>query len=135
MTTELHWLTLSILLTALLWVPYILNRIVEGGFVETVMRDPEGHTATKAGWARRLMAAHGNAVENLVVFAALVLIAQAAGISTAQTQLAASLYFFSRLAHVVAFTLGMPAIVRILAFFGGFIAQMIMVFSLLGWIG
>jgi len=135
MTTELHWLTLSILLTALLWAPYILNRIMKGGFVETVLRDPEGHTATQVGWARRLMAAHGNAVENLVVFAALVLVAQAAGISTAQTQLAASLYFFSRLAHVVAFTLGMPAIVRILAFFGGFIAQMIMVFSLLGWLG
>lgn len=133
MTTELYWLTLSILLTALLWVPYILNRIVEGGFIQTVMRDPEGHTATQVGWARRLMAAHGNAVENLVVFTGLVLVAHAAGISTPQTQLATSLYFFSRLTHVVAFTLGMPAIVRILAFFGGFIAQMMVAFSLLGW--
>lgn len=134
MTIEIHWLTLSILLTALLWVPYILNRIVEGGFVETVLRDPEGYTPTKVGWARRLMAAHGNAVENLVVFAALVLTAHVAGISTAQTQMAVVLYFFSRLAHAVFFTLGMPAITRILAFFGGFIAQMIMVFSLLGWL-
>jgi uncharacterized MAPEG superfamily protein len=135
MTTELYWLTLSISLTALLWVPYILNRIVEGGFVETVLRDPEGDTATQVGWARRLMAAHGNAVENLVVFAALVLIAHAAGVSTPLTQLTASLYFFSRLAHVLAFTLGMPAIVRILAFLGGFVAQLIMAFTLLGWIG
>jgi uncharacterized MAPEG superfamily protein len=134
MTTEPYWLTLSILLTALLWVPYILNRIVEGGFVETVLRDPEGLTHTQVGWARRLMAAHGNAVENLVVFAPLVLIAHIAGVSTSLTQLAAMLYFFSRLAHVLVFTLGMPAIVRILAFFGGFIAQMVMVFSLLGWI-
>ena len=80
------------------------------------------------------MAAHGNAVENLVVFAPLVLIANVAGISTALTQTAAMLYFFSRLAHALAFTLGMPAIVRILAFFGGFTAQMIMVASLLGWL-
>lgn len=135
MTTELYWLTLSVLLTALLWVPYILNRIIEGGFVETVLRDPEGHTGTQVGWARRLMAAHGNAVENLAVFAPLVLIAQAAGISSTLTQTAAILYFFSRLAHALAFTLGMPAIVRILAFCGGFIAQMIMAFSLLGWVG
>jgi uncharacterized MAPEG superfamily protein len=134
MTNELYWLTLSILLTALLWVPYILNRIFEGGFLETVLRDPEGRTGTQVGWARRLMAAHGNAVENLAVFAPLILIAQVAGISTALTQTAAILYFFSRLAHVVVFTLGMPAIVRILAFFGGFIAQMIVAVSLLGWL-
>ncbi len=134
MTTELHWLTWSILLTALLWVPYILNRMMEGGFVETVLRDPEGRTATEVGWARRLMAAHGNAVENLMVFAPLVLIAHVVGISTALTQTAAMLYFFSRLAHAVVFTLGMPAIVRILAFFGGFIAQMLMVAILLGWL-
>lgn len=134
MSSELYWLTLSILLTALLWVPYILNRIVEGGFLETVLRDPEGRTATRVGWAQRLMAAHANAVENLVVFAPLVLVAQVAGISTALTQTAAVLYFFSRLAHVVVFALGMPAMVRILAFFGGFIAQMIMVATLLGWL-
>lgn len=134
MTTELYWLTLSILLTALLWVPYILNRIVEGGFVETVLRDPEGRTITEVGWARRLMAAHGNAVENLIVFAPLVLVAHVVGISTVQTQVSAVLYFFSRVTHVVVFTLGMPAIVRILAFFGGFIAQMIMIASLLGWL-
>lgn len=134
MTTELYWLTLSILLTALLWLPYILNRIVEGGFVETVLRDPESVKHTKIGWARRMMAAHGNAVENLVVFAPLVLIAHVAGVSSEHTQFAAMLYFFSRLAHVVVFTLGMPALVRILAFFGGFVAQMIVTFSLLGWL-
>lgn len=134
MTTELYWLTLSIFVTALLWIPYVLNRIAEGGFVETVLRDPAGRTATRVGWARRLMAAHGNAVENLAVFAPLVLVAQAAGVSTALTRMAAVLYFFSRLAHAVVFTLGMPAILRILAFLGGFIAQTIMVASLLGWL-
>jgi uncharacterized MAPEG superfamily protein len=107
---------------------------VEGGFVETILLDPEGHTATQIGWARRLMVAHGNAVENLIVFAPLVLMAYVIGISTPLTEMAVILYFFSRLAHVVVFTLGMPAILRILAFFGGFIAQMLMVLSLLGWV-
>lgn len=130
MTTELYWLTLSVLLTALLWIPYILNRLVEQG-VLTALWDPEGETATRVGWARRLMAAHENAVENLVIFAALVLIAHVAGVSTELTQLATVLYFFSRLAHVVLFTLKTP-VLRILAFFGGFIAQMIMVVALLG---
>lgn len=132
MTTELFWLTLSTLLTALLWVPYILNRMVERGFIEAVLRDPEGNTATKVGWARRLMVAHNNAVENLIVFAVLVLVAAFAGISNEQTQLAVVLYFYSRLVHAVAFTLGMPAIVRIGAFLGGFTAQMILVINLVG---
>lgn len=132
MTIELYWLTLTILLTALLCVPYILNRLAEQG-VLTALWDPEGDTATKVGWARRLMAAHDNAVENLVVFASLVLIAHVAGISTLLTQLVVVLYFFSRLAHALLFTVRTP-VLRILAFFGGFIAQMIMVFSLLGWI-
>lgn len=132
MSVELNWLILSVLVTALLWLPYIINRIAEGGVVETVLRDPNGLTAAKAPWAKRLMAAHVNAVENLVVFAPLVLVAYQLGISNPMTEFAAVLFFYSRLAHAVVFTLGFPAIIRILAFFGGFVAQMLLIYSLLG---
>lgn len=131
MTTELYWLVMTILFTALLWLPYILNRLLEQGVFKALW-DPEGETATKVGWSRRLMAAHGNAVENLVIFAPLVLIAHALNISTSLTVTAAILYFFSRVAHAILFTFRVP-VLRIIAFFGGFIAQMMMVFTLLGW--
>jgi fatty acid desaturase len=57
-----------------------------------------------------MMAAHTNAVENLIVFAPLVLAARALSIATAVTAFACALYFWSRLAHVVVFTLGIPVL-------------------------
>lgn len=132
MTTEIFWLLMSILLTALLWLPYIINRLIEQGVMRAVL-DPDGETASNVGWANRLMAAHSNAVENLVIFAPLVIILNIMGVSSEQTVFASMLYFFSRLAHVVLFTLRVP-VLRIVAFFGGFIAQMIFVFTLLGWL-
>jgi uncharacterized MAPEG superfamily protein len=75
-------------------------------------------------WASRMKAAHFNAIENLVVFATLVLVANAAGISNAATTFAAAFYFWSRLVHLVAYTLALPWI-RTLGFAGGFVAQLI----------
>lgn len=133
MTTELYWLVLSIFLTSLLWVPYILNRLFEQGIL-TALWDPDGETSTLVPWAKRLMSAHVNAVENLVVFAPLVIVAHILGVSTEMTELAAIVYFYSRLAHAVLFTLRTP-VLRIVAFFGGFFAQMTMVIALLKTIG
>ena len=130
MTTEFYWLTLTIFLTAVLWLPYIINRLAEQGFFKALW-DPDGETATKIAWAERLMSAHVNAVENLVLFAPLIIIAHLLNIHTELTASAAVLYFFSRLAHVIFFTFRVP-VLRIVAFFGGFIAQIILIFTLLG---
>ncbi len=132
MTTEIYWLVMSVLLTAILWVPIILNRLLEHGIVHGIM-DPDGKTDSNVGWANRLMAAHVNAIENLVVFAPLVIILHVLGMSTELTVFASSLYFFSRLAHAILFALRTP-ILRIVAFLGGFTAEMIFIFTLLGWI-
>ncbi len=128
MTTELNWLVLSILLTAVLWMPYIINRLIEQGIFKGVW-DPDGETATTVPWASRLMSAHVNAVENLVIFAPLVIIVHILGKNTELTAIASMLYFYSRLAHAILFTLRIP-VLRIVAFLGGFIAQMILVYSL-----
>lgn len=132
MTTELYWLVLSLLLTAVLWLPYIINRLIEQGFM-TGLWDPEGEQATQIPWAERLMKAHANAVENLVIFAPLVIIVHLLGMNNELTAMAAMLYFFSRLAHAVLFTFRVP-VLRIVAFLGGFIAQMLFVFTLLEWL-
>ena len=61
-----------------------------------------------AAWAERMKAAHYNSVENLVVFAALVLMAHVLGISNDTTVLACQVYFWARLAHVALYTLAVP---------------------------
>lgn len=130
MTTEMYWLVMSVLLTATMWVPIIVNRLLEHGIVHGIM-DPDGKTDSDVGWANRLMAAHVNAIENLAVFAPLVIIAHALGVSTELTVTASSLYFYSRLAHAILFTLRTP-VLRIVAFLGSFAAEMMFVFALIG---
>lgn len=129
MTTELNMLFLSALFTSLLWVPYILNRLFEFGILRGLW-DPEGDTRTSVGWARRLMAAHGNAVENLVVFAPLVIILHLLDVSTEATQMACIVFLYSRVAHAVLFTLRVP-VLRIIAFLSGFAAQMTLALAIL----
>src|SRR5207302_3432146 len=102
MKTELLYLTLVTALTGLMWVPYILDRIAVWGLNDTVGY-PENPKA-QSPWARRLMKAHFNAVENLVVFAALVLAAHAIGVSNTVTAGVAVIFFLSRVVHAFAFT-------------------------------
>ncbi|HEX7130505.1 MAG TPA: MAPEG family protein, partial [Rhodanobacteraceae bacterium] len=83
-----------------------------------------------APWAERLKAAHGNAVENLVVFAALLLTAHALGVSTGVTAMAAMVYFWARLVHAIVYLLGIPWL-RTLAFVAGFAAQLAIAIELL----
>jgi uncharacterized MAPEG superfamily protein len=121
----LVWVTV---LTALMWVPYVLDRMAVRGIIDTVGYPDQ--PKPQSPWARRMQSAHANAVENLVVFAVLVLVANAAGVSNASTAFAAALYFWSRVAHVLAYTLALPW-VRTLAFVGGFAAQVIFAWQLL----
>jgi len=128
MKTELLYLTLVTALTGLLWVPYILDRIATRGLLDAV-----GYPANpkpQSPWAVRLMRAHDNAVENLVVFAALVLVAHAVGVSNAVVAGAAVVYFWARVVHALAYTLGVPW-VRTLAFTVGFAAQVAIAWQIL----
>ena len=113
MTEELTILTWVAAMTALMWIPYILNTIMVRGLVDAV-GDPE-NPAPLAPWAARLKKAHYNAIENLAVFAAVVLILNAAGVSNDTTVLACTVYFWARLAHMIVYAFGIPWL-RTLAF-------------------
>ena len=130
MTTELYWLTLTALMTGLFWLPYIVNRLIEMGIPQAVF-NPNSDPTPKAHWAKRMMNAHRNAVENLVVFAPLVLAVQLSGSNSGLTASAASVYFIARLAHFIIYTLGIPGL-RTVAFAVGFVCQMIFGFTALG---
>ena len=128
MPKELLWLTWTAVLTGLLWVPYILDRIQVRGLVGA-MANPTPKDEPQSLWAQRLMRAHTNAIENLVVFATLVLTLRALNISTAATVTACAVFFYARLAHAVVYTLGIP-VLRTLAFAIGFAAQVVLVLAI-----
>ena len=129
MSKELYWLVLTTAMTGLLWVPYILDRIMVRGTMGA-MANPSPNDRPQSAWAQRMNAAHANTVENLVVFAPLVLTAQALNIHTASTAFACALFFWCRLVYVAVYTAGIP-VVRTLAFTGGFVAQAILVLAIL----
>lgn len=60
------------------------------------------------GWAGRAARAHRNMLESLVLFAALVLTAHAAGVSNAITVLGAQLFLWGRVAYAVLYVAGVP---------------------------
>lgn len=60
------------------------------------------------GWAGRARRAHLNMIENLVLFAALVLIAAVAGKANATTAMGALIFFWARLAYAVIYVIGIP---------------------------
>ena len=128
LTPELFWLTLTVILTGLLWVPYIINRSMVRG-LGAAMDNPKPGDKPHAPWATRLMFAHDNAVENLVIFAPLVLILAQIDYSTKWTVWACAVYFWSRVAHLLVYTLGLP-VFRTLAFTVGFLAQAVLALAI-----
>ena len=128
MTSELMSLTWVAALSAVMWVPYSLNTIAVRGLV-TAVGYPD-NPAPLADWAQRMKAAHYNSVENLVVFATLVLVANAAGISTDVTVLACEIYFWARLVHLLSFTFAVPW-VRTLSFAIGWMSMVALLIQML----
>lgn len=133
MTTELYWLTLTVLMTALFWVPYILDRIGVRGLITAITGTTPETVDDQSMWAQRAIKAHQNAVENLAVIVPVVLIAHILNISTAVTQTAIVVYFFARLVHFLVYTAGIP-VVRTLAFAAGWAAQIAFIAAILGWV-
>ena len=124
MTRELFWLTLTVILTGLMWIPYILNRAQVRGLM-AALGNPSRNDKPQSEWANRMMFAHDNAVENLVIFAPLVLILNAIDYSSKWTVLACAVYFWARLAHLLVYTFGIP-VVRTLTWTVGFLAQAVL---------
>ena len=119
-------------MTALFWVPYVLNRMAMNGLMGTLAGGaPDSNTLST--WAQRASRAHTNAVENLAIFAPIVLTAHVLNISNGATKTAVVVYFFARLLHFVVYSAGIPA-ARTLTFTAGWLAQIAVIASILRWI-
>ncbi|WP_273454550.1 MAPEG family protein [Nevskia ramosa] len=100
MTTELFYLLLTAILTGLLWIPVVIGYVTSRGLLRPIDYKV-APTSPLPEWVNRANRAHVNAVENFATFAAIVLIAKAAGVSTAVTEIAAAVFFYARVAHAV----------------------------------
>lgn len=113
MENAYFYLTLSGILTLLLWTPYILARLFVWGLPTFLNNYPEGFPATAPEpplWAQRAQRAHLNMVETLPAFIA-VIVAATWLVGDAQGAVIgglAQLFFFARVAHAVVYILGIP---------------------------
>lgn len=113
METAYYYLALSGMLTLLLWVPYILARVMVWKLPTFLNNYPEGFPAKQPEpplWAQRAQRAHLNMVETMPAFIAVVVAAgflagQEAGATVAQW---AQVFFVARIAHAVVYLLGIP---------------------------
>ena len=116
MNTLLFWLAATILITALMWLPYIVNLIMKKGAKAAITHIDPHDPNQLDDWARRAKAAHYNAVENLVLFAPIVIIAHILKANTGVALASVKIYFWARLLHYLAYTVGVPYARTILFF-------------------
>ncbi len=132
LSPELSSVAMSAMLTGILWIPIIVNRLLEMGPWKA-LKNPEPDVRPHANWAYRLACAHRNAIENLAVFAPLAITVHILGAGNALTASAASVFFLSRVAHALIYTFGIP-LLRTMAFVVGFGAQAVMAARIFGWL-
>jgi uncharacterized MAPEG superfamily protein len=124
MKPELVWLLWAVALTFAQMLVAVLGATAQVG-LPALAANREG-LAPCTGWAGRAARAHHNMLENLVLFAALVLIAVITNKTNPATLLGAQLFFWGRLAHALIYVAGIPWL-RTLAWLVS-VAGMILIF-------
>ena len=106
MTPELAYLVWSAALTFLLVLIAVNGATLQVGL--PVLAENREGLPEFTGWAGRAQRAHRNMLENLLLFAILVLVAHAVGVRNSMTLLGAQLFFWGRVAHAVIYIAGIP---------------------------
>ena len=133
MTTELYWLTLTALMTALFWVPYVLNRVAMTGLGGTLAGGaPDSGSAFDLGAARhqgalpmrwRISRSSRRSCSPRMCSA----------FRTAPPRPPSSSTSSPASLHFVVYTAAIPA-ARTLTFTAGWLAQVAIIASILRWI-
>jgi len=104
MKPELALLVWATLLTLVQAVVAVQGAMMQVGLT-ALAGNREGLPEIK-GWAGRAARAHRNMLENLVLFAALVLVAVAAGRTNDATLLGAQIFLYARIAYALVYVAG-----------------------------
>ena len=117
MSTELKYLALTSLLTASLWIPYVVAQVITNGPLSGQNYvDPTPRPVPL--WGQRAHRAYLNAVETFAPFAALVIAVQLAGKNDGMTVFWTTSFFWIRVAHAAVFLAAVPFIRTILFVLG-----------------
>lgn len=120
MTPDLKYLTYTALLTAALWIPYIVCQVATNGFLTPANYvDPTPRPVPM--WGRRADRAYLNALEGFAPFAALVIVAHLTQSANAMTAMWAMVFFWARVVHALVYWFAVPYL-RTLAFVVAFVA-------------
>jgi uncharacterized MAPEG superfamily protein len=106
--TDLKFLAYMSMLTAALWIPYIVCQVMNNGPLQPKnYLDPSLPRPVPA-WGQRAHRAYLNAIEVFAPFAALVIAAQLSGKANAMTAFWSASFFYLRLAHAIVYWAGLP---------------------------
>ena len=106
MKPELMWLVWAVALAVVQMLVAVTGAFLQVGLPMLVgNRD---NMPALAGWAGRADRAHHNMLENLVLFAALVLTASLSGKSNDTVVLGAQIFFWARLVYAGVYLIGIP---------------------------
>lgn len=125
MKQDFMWLVGLSIFTSLEWLPYILERIHRVGLFEAMGYDKKIHQKVPT-WAEHCKKAHHNAIENLVPFIPLVIVAH---LISLDVLCAIQIFCVARVVHYFCYTLSIP-IVRTLAFFAGVGAELYIAYQI-----
>jgi uncharacterized MAPEG superfamily protein len=120
MSTDLKYLALTAMLTASLWIPYVVCQVMTNGFLTPPNYvDPAPRPVPL--WGKRADRVYINAVETFAPFAALVILIQLTGKADATTAFWTQSFFWLRVAHAIVYWAAIPYL-RTLVFTLGYVA-------------
>jgi uncharacterized MAPEG superfamily protein len=106
MKPELMLLVWAVALTVVQMLVAVTGAFMQVG-LPTLVGNRENFPVLK-GWAGRADRAHANMLQNLALFAALVLVAVVSGKTNDATLLGAQLFFWARVAYAAVYLIGLP---------------------------
>jgi len=119
MSTDLKYLAFTAMLTASLWIPYVVAQVMTNGFLTPPNYvDPEPRPVPL--WGQRADRVYLNAVETFAPFATLVILIHLTGKADAMTAFWSMAFFWLRVAHAVVYWAAIPYI-RTVVFTLGFV--------------
>jgi uncharacterized MAPEG superfamily protein len=127
MKHDLCWLVAISMFTGLLWLPYVLERIYRAGLFGAMGYDVAKIKHQMPMWAERCQKAHYNAIEGLVIFVPLVIVAH---VRQVDVLVGIQVYCIARVLHYVSYAFAVP-VARTLLFFTGVGAQLYIAYQLL----
>jgi len=119
MSVDLKYLAFTAMLTATLWIPYIVAQVLTNGFLSPQNYvDPTPRPVPF--WGQRAHRVYLNALETFAPFAALVILIQLTGKADPMTAFWTMSFFWLRVAHAIVFLAAIPYI-RTLIFVLGWV--------------